>query len=158
MANKEEKQINPWDLLRADVKMYQADCLFSVGFYTQCQRCTKNVFASIINMIDTYAKQAGSGAPERKMGKWNVITKCPMDADERAYWSERLGYEITDDEGYMYGNLPDEGTEVLVCTRWGTVFIDSLCCDDGCCFEEHGEMDGIVAWMPLPKPYKEGDE
>ena len=95
---------------------------------------------------------------ERKPGGWNVITKSPMDADERDYWSERLGYEISDDEGYMYGNLPDEGTEVLVCTRWGTVFIDSLCCDDGCCFEEHGEMDGIVAWMPLPKPYKEVDE
>ena len=70
MANKEEKQINPWDLLRADVKMYQADCLLSIGFDTQCQRCTKNVFASIINMIDKYAKQAGSGAPERKTDKW----------------------------------------------------------------------------------------
>ena len=70
MANKEEKQINPWDLLRADVKMYQADCLLSIGFNTQCQRCTKTVFDSIINMINKYAKQSGSGAPERKTGKW----------------------------------------------------------------------------------------
>lgn len=75
MANKEEKQINPWDLLRADVKMYQADCLLSIGFDTQCQRCTKNVFDSIINMINQRAKQAGSGAPERKTGKWIITAR-----------------------------------------------------------------------------------
>ena len=95
---------------------------------------------------------------ERKTGGWNVITKSPMDADEIAAWCEHLGYEIPSDEAYMYGNLPDEGEDVLVCTRTGTVFIDSLCCDEGCYFEDYGEMDGIVAWMPLPEPYKEVDE
>lgn len=154
MANKEEKQINPWDLLRADVKMYQADCMMmSIGADEQCRRCIKNVFDSILGMIDRYAKQAGSGAPERKTGGWNVITKCPMDADEIATWSENLGYEIPDDEAFMYGNLPEEGVEVLVCTLSGTIFIDTLCRDVGCYFEEYGEMDGIVAWMPLPEPY-----
>lgn len=95
---------------------------------------------------------------ERKTGGWNVITKCPMEADEIAAWSERLGYEIPADEAYMYGNLPEEGEDVLVCTASGTIFIDSLCCDEGCYFEDYGEMDGIVAWMPLPKPYKEVDK
>ena len=75
MANKEEKQINPWDLLRADVKRYQADCLMSVGNDIQCQRCTKNEFASILGMIDQYAKQAGSGEPERKTGKWIITAR-----------------------------------------------------------------------------------
>ena len=95
---------------------------------------------------------------ERKTSGWNVITKSPMDADERAYWSEQLGYEIPADEAYMYGNLPEEGEDVLVCTASGTVFIDSLCCDEGCYFEDYGEMDGIVAWRPLPEPYREVDE
>lgn len=94
---------------------------------------------------------------ERKTSGWNVITKCPMDADERATWSENLGYEIPDDEAFMYGNLPEDGVEVLVCTLSGTMFIDSLCSDEGCYFEDYGEMDGIVAWRPLPKPYKEVD-
>lgn len=26
---------------------------------------------------------------------------------------------------------------------------------DGCYFEENGDMDGIIAWMPLPEPPKE---
>lgn len=29
--------------------------------------------------------------------------------------------------------------------------------DYGCSFEENGDMDGIVAWMPLPEPWK-GEE
>ncbi len=95
---------------------------------------------------------------ERKTSGWNVITKIPMDADERATWSENLGYEIPDDEAFMYGNLPEEGVDVLVCTMSGTIFIDSLCRDEGCCFEDYGEMDGIVAWRPLPRPYKEAND
>ena len=95
---------------------------------------------------------------ERNTGGWNVITKCPMDADEIATWSENLGYEIPDDEAFMYGNLPEEGAEVLVCTLSGTIFIDTLCRDEGCYFENYGEMDGIVAWRPLPEPYKEASD
>lgn len=94
---------------------------------------------------------------EREASGWNVITKIPMDANERAAWSENLGYEIPDDEAFMYGNLPKDGEEVLVCTQFGRVFIDTMCRDEGCYFEEYGEMDGIVAWRPLPKPYEEVD-
>lgn len=100
----------------------------------------------------------GEPYEERKKSGWNVITKCPMDADEIADWCERLGYEIPPDEAFMYGNLPDEGEDVLVCTMSGTIFIDSLCWDEGCYFEDYGEMDGIVAWRPLPEPYREVDE
>lgn len=107
MANKEEKQINPWDLLLADVKMYQADCLLSVGFDTQCQQCTKNEFASIINMINKYAKQAGSGAPERKTGKWifdgckDICSACGA-SRENQLWDEycgRCGVKMEVDDG-----------------------------------------------------------
>lgn len=40
--------------------------------------------------------------------KWNIITTRPMDNNERKDWSERLGYELDDDEAVIYGNLPDE--------------------------------------------------
>lgn len=94
---------------------------------------------------------------QRKTGKWNRITKRPMDAEEREFWEVEMG-EIADEEAYFYENLPKEGEEVLVCTQFGRVFIDSLCCGEGCYFDDYGEMDGIVAWMPLPKPYKEEGE
>lgn len=95
---------------------------------------------------------------ERKPGEWNRITKRPMDAEEREFWEVEIMGEIADEDAFIYENLPEEGEEVLVCTQFGRVFIDSLCCDEGCYFEDYGEMDGIVAWMPLPKPYKEVEE
>lgn len=86
--------------------------------------------------------------------EWKVIQKRPMDDDERAEYSERLGYDIEYEDAYIYTNLPDEGN-VIVCTEWGNVYIYEFCLDDcGCWFDENGEMDGIVAWMPLPEPYK----
>lgn len=96
-------------------------------------------------------------AKEERSGKWNVIKKRPMDEEERQDWSERLGYDIEYDDAFIYTNLPDNGDAVLICTSWGSVSIDTFYDDDGCYFEDTGDMDGIVAWMPLPKPYKGGE-
>lgn len=86
--------------------------------------------------------------------QWHVIKKRHMTNDERIEWSERLGYNIEDEEAFIYANLPDDGQEVLVSTQYGNVCTDTLYQDeDGCYFEENGDMDGIVAWMPLPQPY-----
>ena len=89
---------------------------------------------------------------------WNIIESRPMDDEERKVWSERLGYELKDDEAVMYLNLPVDGQEVLVATKYGTVYVDTFCDDDGCYFEDNGDMDGIIAWMPLPDPPKVGSE
>lgn len=86
--------------------------------------------------------------------QWRVIEKRPMTEDERKEWSERLGYDIEYDEAYFYSNLPDDGQDVLVSTRYGRVYMDTFCQDEGCYFKENGDMDGIVAWMPKPEPYK----
>lgn len=123
------------------------------------EEAIKDIEETILPIVGGVSlRMAIEALQERKTSGWNVITKCPMDADERATWSENLGYEIPDDEAFMYGNLPEEGVEVLVCTLSGRMFIDSLCCDEFCYFEEYGEMDGIIAWQSLPEPYKEVDE
>lgn len=91
------------------------------------------------------------------MSKWIPITTRPMDEEERKEWSEKLGYDIEYNEALIYtSQLPDDGQEVLVCGRYGRVWIDIFENDPdyGCCFEENGDMDGIVAWMPLPSPYR----
>lgn len=94
---------------------------------------------------------------------WIPITSRPMDDEERNEWSEKLGYDIANDDGealIFTSQLPDDGQEVLVCGRNGRVWIDTFMNDPdyGCYFEENGDMDGIVAWMPLPKPYRERRE
>ena len=90
--------------------------------------------------------------------RWIPVKSRPMDEEERVEWSERLGYDIEGDDAVIYvSQLPDDGEEVLTCDRYGTIRIDTFVNDPdyGCCFEDNGEMDGIVAWMPLPEPYGE---
>lgn len=86
--------------------------------------------------------------------KWRPIKARPMDEKERQEWSEKLGYDIEYEEAIIYANLPDDGEEVLICYKWGNVCIDTFRQEDGCYFEDNGDMDGVIAWMPLPEPYK----
>ena len=119
---------------------------------------TRNFFGEVveetINVADV--RSLPSAQPEQK---WIPIETRPMDEEERAEWSEKLGYDIEYEEAVIYtSQLPDDGQEVLTCNRYGHIRTDTFANDPdyGCFFEEYGEMDGIVAWMPLPKPYEEG--
>ena len=88
--------------------------------------------------------------------QWISVTSRPMDDEERKEWSEKLGYDIEYEESVIYDSqLPDDGQEVLTCDRYGNVRIDTFYndVDYGCYFEDNGDMDDIVAWMPLPTPY-----
>ena len=52
--------------------------------------------------------------------------------------------------------LPEKDVEVLATTEWGEVTIAMYCVTDWLIHEgdTNAETDEIVAWMPLPKPYK----
>lgn len=93
--------------------------------------------------------------------EWVMIESRPMDAEERQYYSEQYGYELTDEEAVIYcSQLPEHGQEVLVCNKWGHIWTDTFDDDPdyGVGFEMNGDMDGLAAWMPLPKPPKEADD
>lgn len=93
----------------------------------------------------------------KEKSKWNVIKKRPMDAEEREELSEELGYDIADEDAFAYYNIPEEGKEVFITTSWGSVTTDTIEYDVGFYWEEH-DMEDVVAWTPLPEPYKEGAE
>lgn len=114
-------------------------------------------FESGIRVIE-HLEQMPSAQPEQK---WIPLETRPMDEEERLEWSEKLGYDIEYEDAVIYtSQLPDDGQEVLTCNRYGHITTDKFANDPdyGCFFEEYGEMDGIVAWMPLPKPYEEEGE
>lgn len=93
--------------------------------------------------------------------QWTKIKSRPMDEEERRYYSEHYGYNLTDDEAVIYCcQLPKHGQEVLVCNKYWYVWIDTFVDDPdyGVGFETNGDMDGIVAWMPIPEPPKEVEE
>lgn len=51
--------------------------------------------------------------------------------------------------------LPDDDQEVLITTLWGIVCIDTWHKDIDCSwFEDHEDIDDVIAWMPLPEGYK----
>ena len=56
--------------------------------------------------------------------------------------------------------LPEEHKEVLTCSLEDFIEIQSI--EDNCDYWEnqHGDwsVDEVVAWMPLPEPYREGKE
>lgn len=91
------------------------------------------------------------------MSEWIPMKTRPMDEDERKEWSEKLGYELEDYEAVIYTSPPDDGQDVLICLRSGDRRIDTFLEDDcGCYFDMH-DIENVVAWMPLPGPYK-GEE
>ena len=51
--------------------------------------------------------------------------------------------------------LPTEGVNVLVTTPWKQIFIAWLDYDDGEWITYEVNDKKIIAWMPLPEPYKE---
>lgn len=108
-----------------------------------------------------YAKlmhDAADAIEEQSKPKWIKIESRPMDDEERKYYSEHYGYDIDDHGAVIYCcQLPEHGQEVLVCNEYGHIWLDTFDDDPdyGVGFETNGDMDGLVAWMPLPEPLKE---
>ena len=89
---------------------------------------------------------------------WIPFTTRPMDKEELEEYGELLGCgpEGIDPEDAVVFNceLPEDGQRVLITNSWGDVVIDKFERDDFVGFEENGDMDGYLAWMPLPEPYR----
>ena len=82
--------------------------------------------------------------------RWIHVTLREMTPEERELYNEYDVMTIYDCE------LPDDGQEVLITTSWGAVEKTTFRRDDYniCEFEDYDE-DDVIAWMPLPIPYKE---
>jgi len=53
-------------------------------------------------------------------------------------------------------HLPEEGERILTVDDYGYISIGEQCCDDkGWYLDDGGDWKDIVAWMPLPEPYRE---
>lgn len=83
-----------------------------------------------------------------KIPEWNEIKFRKPECDERDYFDSRDDTRIVD-------NLPDFNEEVLV-TDGICIWVDSFDEDaDGVYLSGTGDdMNGVIAWMPLPNSYK----
>lgn len=99
---------------------------------------------------------------ERPQSEWIPVTYRPMTEEEEKEFCEQHGIEegsLEDWEKRVFTcPLPDDEQEIL--TSFGRYVQEDICSWDeyGCGLENHGDWDGIDAWMPKPEPYKKGGE
>ena len=80
--------------------------------------------------------------------EWIPVTTRPLDEEEKAYYSGIYGEDsIT---GIFDCRLPDCESCVLITTKYGVTTTNY---DPEYGFEDY-DAEEILAWMPLPRPYK----
>lgn len=126
-----------------------------------------DVIEEICCELDGTALNGFDNAPtvEQPTGKWISVKYRPLNVDERIRFADHYGIEYSDtiDEKAFDCPMPEDGREILISTAWG-VRADVACNDvDGegfVCYglEDNDDWDGVDAWMPMPEPYKKGEE
>lgn len=105
-----------------------------------CQKCAEEhkQLAEWLKELKQLREQTG----------WIPIKTRPLTKEEK----EEFGHEYA----YMYDcPLPDDGQDVLITDWCGNVEIDTFCKDyDAFYFETNCDDGEVIAWMPLPTPYK----
>lgn len=103
----------------------------------------------------------------RQLAEW---LKDLKELREKMRWIPVKWHDITDEErrennypkdwaAYIDSEMPCDGERVLITTKGGFVEMDECYSDDGMTFgldSGYDWIDDVVAWMPLPEPYKEG--
>ena len=78
-------------------------------------------------------------------------------------WIPIKYHETTDDDGidkniyplFLDCKMPDNGQDILICTKGGLIGYDTCFDDDGYYLDSSFDwIDDVVAWMPLPEPYR----
>lgn len=103
--------------------------------------------------------EADGKCPLKPKNEWIPVTTRPMTEVEEKDACERLGVDHLDDyEKRMFTcPLPDDRQEILISTHWGiSLDVCDIDPDYGYGLENNGDWDGVLAWMPLPEPYKDG--
>ena len=83
---------------------------------------------------------------------WIPAKTRPMTEEEKEYYTEYL----FEGNGLIYEcPLPDDGQEVLITSNYGSVDKTTFYTDCGNYFENYEDYNEVIAWQPLPQPYKE---
>lgn len=91
---------------------------------------------------------------ERSKDKWIPIKWHYITDEER----EESGYP-KDWVYFLDCEMPEDGQEIIVTTKHGYVEKDVCYLDDGYSLDSGWDWrEDIVAWMPMPEPWKDGEE
>ena len=109
------------------------------------------IFVQNMSDIDRQViRSLPSAQPEQR---WIPVKTRPMTEGEWQYWEEHTGVELEAEDAVFFDcQMPDDGQEIWVCYKGGTVSEDVCESDDFCGLEGNGDWSDIVAWMPRIKP------
>ena len=123
-----------------------------------CKLLEKESVKMAIYKMNLYKTAINAAKGEEKTG-WIPVKKRPLTDEELRYYYDQYGAKNVPE--YMLDcPLPEDGQEILVTMQMKNghsfVAIDTCTCDEyGYYLEDFDDFDGIIAWMPLPEPYKE---
>lgn len=117
------------------------------------QRSKEYNSGGITNMSE-YSKSIVQQVAEEYNNGWIPVKTRPMTEEEKEYYSEFL----FEGNGIIYEcTLPDDGQEVLITSKFGSVDKTTFYTDCGNYFENYEDYDDVLAWQPLPEPYQPKD-
>lgn len=92
---------------------------------------------------------------------WRPVKMRPLTEEEKEEYSKEFSEDEMPD-GVFDCVMPVDGQQVLISTKWSDEIDLDVCTRDpdyGIGLEGRGDWDGVLAWMPVPKKYKqEGEE
>jgi hypothetical protein len=95
---------------------------------------------------------------ERSESEWIPIITRDMDNEELEEFAKNTDFSVEELDPWCYAcQLPDDGQEVIISTSsWGVTITEFYADEYGCYFEGYEDKGDVIAWRPLPKPYKKG--
>ena len=98
-------------------------------------------------------------AHEEMRGRWIPIKTRPMDKEEREYWEDQFGGKLEEEDAVIFDcPMPKDGQEILVSyKKWICMDKCEICYGGLYGLEGYGDWEGVLAWMPAPKPWKGED-
>lgn len=103
----------------------------------------------------------GWRARSKDVPQWIPIRMRPMTEEEKTKLFIKYGQDAVYEDMKVFDSpMPEDGQEILISTPWGVSkdVVDNDIAGEGfICYglEELGDFDNVIAWMPLPEPYKE---
>lgn len=141
--------------------------LHELKFY-ECQKC-RNITCtdegplekcSFCNGEMRELKQAQVTFAPKKKSEWIPVStrKATKEEIEEAAPKMYLTPEELDGTWMYCCQLPEDGQEVLVTTKWGVALVEFTSDEYGCVFDGYEDEGDVLAWMPLPEPYKKDEQ
>ena len=120
-----------------------------------------------VSKVDDYGDGIGFEVKSHCLVELELVPSADRPKDK---WIPIKWHYITDEEReesgypkdwvyYLDCEMPEDGQEILVTTKHGYVEKDVCYLDDGYSLDSGWDwIEDIVAWMPLPEPWKDGEE